>query len=213
MADRPLAPRPVCGGRRPLAWLVALSGCLMTAGCGSAGPGDAPADGKATPAASALEQAARNAGLIDDAAGLSPVGLYRRRHEAGLDSLCLVPRKATPEKASPDAEGAAPDADDADGSLRFGVDAAFGENVHCRGHGTARLSGDRLILNFARSACLIVARYDGDRVALPGSLDVACRGLCDARGSLEGVSFPRVSREAAVATDARGHDGTALCSD
>lgn len=170
---------------------AALMLALSLAGCGG-GRGAAP-DNAASAPASALEQAAIRAGVIADAAHISPVGLYRRRHEAGLDSLCIVP-------------GAGKD-------LRFGLDATFGEHIRCSGHGTARPSGDKLILNFARSACLVVARYDGDRVALPGSLDVDCESLCSERGSLEGVAFPRVSREAAVAGAARDSENAPLCSD
>ena len=171
---------------------AALMLALSLAGCGGGSRGAAP-DNAASAPASALEQAAIRAGVIADAAHISPVGLYRRRHEAGLDSLCIVP-------------GAGKD-------LRFGLDATFGEHIRCSGHGTARPSGDKLILNFARSACLVVARYDGDRVALPGSLDVDCESLCSERGSLEGVAFPRVSREAAVAGAARDSENAPLCSD
>lgn len=171
---------------------AALLLALPLGGCGGSG-GGAGADHAAETPASALEQAAIRAGVIADAGRISPIGLYRRRHEAGLDSLCILP-------------GAGKD-------MRFGLDATFGEHIRCSGHGTARQSGDKLILNFARSACLVVARYDGDRVALPGSLDVDCESLCSERGSLEGVAFPRVSREAVVAGAARDSENAPLCSD
>lgn len=144
----------------------------------------------APPVASALEQTAMQAGVVADTRA-PPVGLYRSRHEAGQDSLCIVP--------------------DAKGRMRFALEAAFGEQSECHGKGSLRRSGDRLILNFDRSACLVVASYEGDRVSLPGALDVECDALCNARGSLEGVSFPRVSRDAGVARDARAQDGAALC--
>lgn len=151
------------------------------------------------PAAQALELAAAQAGLITNGGVISPVGLYRHRHEAGRDSLCLLPGKE-------------------DGVLRFGMEASFGENIDCQGHGTARLSGDRLIFNFARSACIIIAQYEGDRIVLPGALDGECQKHCTNRGSLAGVSFPRVSREASVAAAATtekaegaAKSGGALC--
>jgi len=170
---------------------VALLAVLLAA----CGPGDRQADQGAAQSnapSSPLERAALKAGVIVDAAAVSPVGLYRHRHEAGLDSLCIVKGK--------------------DGALDFGLEAIFGEGVECRGHGTLRASGDKLIMNFARSACLVVAGYEGDRVSLPGALDVQCASLCSERGSLEGVSFPRVSREESVARDARGEDRNRLCS-
>ena len=145
----------------------------------------------ASPAISALEQVAQQAGVVADTSA-SPIGLYRSRHEAGQDSLCIVKGK--------------------DGAMRFGLEAAFGEHSECHGSGAVRRSGDRLIMNFDRSACLVVADYEGDRVALPGALDVECDRLCSERGTLEGVSFPRVSRDEGVARDARDKKGNSLCT-
>ncbi len=169
---------------------------LLLAGCGAAG-GGANGDGNKAgerqgASASALERAAIKAGVVTDADALSPLGLYRKRHEAGVDSLCIVPED--------------------EGRMHFALEAAFGEGVECRGEGNARLSGDKLVLNFARSACLVVATYEGDRIAMPGAMDVECSRLCSSRGSLEGVTFPRVSRDPAVARDARGRTGDRLCS-
>jgi hypothetical protein len=165
---------------------------LLLAACGQDGRQADRSAARSSAPSSPLEGAALKAGVIVDAAAVSPVGLYRHRHEAGLDSLCIV--KGT------------------DGVLDFGLEAMFGEGVKCRGHGTLRASGDKLIMNFARSACLIVAGYEGDRVSLPGALDMQCASLCSERGSLEGVSFPRVSREEGVARDARGENRNRLCS-
>lgn len=181
--------------RRPL--VLALAG--LAAACG--GPGQAPS-GPANGAggntfnmsapAAALERAAIDAGVVADVSKISPIGLYRHRHEAGRDSLCILPGEQ-------------------EGSMRFGLEAMFGENTECHGHGTLRRTGDKLILNFARSACLIVARFEGDRIALPGALDVECSRLCSNRGTLEGVAFPRVSANASVAADARSEKGKPLC--
>lgn len=141
--------------------------------------------------ASALEQAAVEAGVVAEVDSLSPVGLYRQRHEAGLDSLCIV--------------------GGGDGETRFGLEAVFGRDISCRGHGRLSRSGDRLTLSFAGSSCRIEAEYQGDRIVFPGTIDAACNRLCTERGSLEGVSFPRVSREESVARDARAQDRTKLC--
>lgn len=170
----------------------ALLLALLLAACGQGSRQEDQGAAQSRASSSPLERAALKAGVVVDAAAVSPVGLYRHRHEAGLDSLCIVKGK--------------------DGALDFGLEAMFGEGVECRGHGTLRPSGDKLIMNFARSACLVVAGYEGDRVSLPGALDVQCASLCSERGSLEGVSFPRVSREESVARDARGEDRKRLCS-
>ncbi|MGE4429907.1 MAG: hypothetical protein AB7E05_04090 [Sphingobium sp.] len=191
------------------AWLL-LAG--LAAACGpqgqqKAGEGGATAAvagnsaANASLAANPLERAAIKAGIVADIHRLPPVGLYRLRHEAGRDSLCILPAG----EGVPAGEGGGED------RLRFGLEASFGENVECHGQGMARASGDKLILNFDRSSCLVVAQYEGDRIALPGTLDKACRKLCSERGSLEGTSFPRVSREASVAAAALGRDGARLC--
>lgn len=151
------------------------------------------ADALAAPP-SALEQAARDSGLVADVARVSPVGLYQQRHEAGRNSLCI--------RAG------------ADDRYRFGVEAIFGAEESCRGTGTARRAGDKLILRFSgRSQCTIVAQYEGDRVAMPGVLDVACAKLCNANGSFEGVSFPRIAADERAAMAVRDRNGNALCED
>jgi hypothetical protein len=164
---------------------------LLLAGCQR---GPVPDAGSVTGgvAASGLEQAAIASGAIADAATISPVGLFQRDHEAGRDALCVIPGKS--------------------GALRFGLEANFGEEQRCRGQGQARRAGDKLILSFSGGdRCIVVAQYDGDQVALPGVVDMACADLCEGRGTLEGVSFPRIANEAASALRARDHGGDPLC--
>ena len=144
-------------------------------------------------AASRLEQAAIASGAIADPAKISPVGLFQRSHEAGRDALCVIPAR--------------------NGDLHFGLEAIFGEEPACRGRGTARRAGDKLILSFkGGDRCIIVAQYDGDQVSLPGVVDLACADLCEGRGSLEGVSFPRIANDAASALRARDRSGDPLCA-
>jgi hypothetical protein len=163
----------------------------MLVACQRAPAGETAAGDGATPQ-SALERAAIESGAIPDASRVSPVGLYQRRHEAGRDALCVVP--------------------DAAGGYRFGLEAVFGEEPRCRGHGAARRAGDKLVLSFrGGDRCIIVAQYDGDQVALPGVVDMACADLCEGRGSLEGVSFPRIAGDAASALRARDRDDAPLC--
>lgn len=171
---------------------TSLAALLLLAACqrGGAPAGGAPDAG--APSGSGLERAAIAAGVVADVSRVSPVGLYQRRHEAGRDLLCVLPGK--------------------NGEFRFGAEANFGAQERCRGHGSARLAGDKLILSFARSGkCIIVAQYDGDQIALPGVVDMKCADLCEGRGSLEGVSFPRIAAEAGIAMKARDRDGDLLC--
>ncbi len=143
--------------------------------------------------AAGLERAAIDSGVIADAARLSPVGVYQRRHEAGRDVLCIIPAKR--------------------GDFRFGLEAMFGEEQNCHGHGSARRAGDKLILSFSGRGdhCIIVGQYDGDQLSLPGVVDIKCNTLCEGRGSLGGVSFPRLSSDAGYALRAADRDGRALC--
>lgn len=172
--------------RANLALLLLLAACQRAPTAADAAPdvGGAPASG--------LERAAIESGAITDAGKTSPVGLYQRSHEAGRDLLCVMPAK--------------------DAVFRFGLQANFGEDQSCRGQGTARRAGDKLILSFkGGDRCIVVAQYDGDQVALPGVVDMACADLCEGRGTLEGVSFPRIASDAASALRARDSDGKALC--
>lgn len=174
---------------------LALSLVLCLSGCDIPAASNEQASFEEAPASSSpLEQAALKSGAIMDIAKVSPVGLFQRRHEAGRDALCVMPGEGK--------------------RFRFGVEAIFGTEEYCRGEGTARRAGDKLILDFSgRSDCIIVAQYDGDRIAMPGVVDVKCASLCNGRGSLEGVSFPRVSSEAAGGRGMRDRTGRALCSD
>lgn len=168
--------------------------CLALAGCQPPAVSDGGGGATATRAPSGLERAAIESGVIADAARTSPVGLYQRSHEAGRDSLCIMPGNG--------------------GAFRFGLEALFGEEPSCRGEGTARRAGDKLILSFGDGArCIVVAQYDGDQVSLPGVVDMACARLCQGRGSLEGVSFPRVASDAAAALRVKGRGGDLLCGD
>lgn len=169
-----------------LAVLLLLTGCQGDGGRSAAQSGEMSS-------AAGLERAAIESGVIADAAKLSPVGLFQRSHEAGRDNLCIIPGRA--------------------GDFRFGAEAVFGKEQRCRGQGIAKQAGDKLILRFNDAGrCIVVAQYDGDQLSLPGVLDMKCADLCDGRGSLEGVAFPRVGNDAASALRAQDRDREPLCN-
>ena len=171
---------------------TSLTALLLLAACQRAPtPVAAPREtGMQSP--SGLERAAIETGVIADTANVPAIGLYQRTHEAGRDALCVIPAKK--------------------GDYRFGLQATFGEDQNCAGKGSARRAGDKLILSFSRSDhCIVVAQYDGDQLSLPGVVDMKCANLCKGRGSLEGVTFPRVASDAASALQARDSDGDPLC--
>src|SRR3546814_9603139 len=71
-----------------------------------------------------------------------------------------------------------------------------------------------LVLRFDKpSRCIIVAQYDGDRIALAGAVDLECDTLCQERASFAGVAVPRVSDSQAAALSASGWDGKPLRSE
>ncbi|WP_176590981.1 hypothetical protein [Sphingobium sp. EM0848] len=172
--------------------LTSLAALVLLAACQrEAAPAPRPREtGGQT--SSGLERAAIETGVIADTAKVPAIGLYRRTHEAGRDTLCVIPAK--------------------NGDYRFGLEANFGEDQSCAGRGAARSAGDKLILSFSRADhCIVVAQYDGDQISIPGVVDMKCAEVCKGRGSLEGVSFPRVASDAASALQMRDSGGNPLC--
>jgi hypothetical protein len=182
------------GGIRAVAL---LAGAMCLAGCGDSDRiGDVDARGSArSAAAEGLDALALESGALPDAAAIDPAGRYGQRYEGGSDRLCLVP------------DGAAR------GRYRFGAESLIGQEEYCRGTGRARLSADKLLLRFegAGKDCLVVARYEGDKIVFPGALDIACAALCSSRGSLAGVGFARVDRDVAAARAQRDSRNDLLC--
>lgn len=165
---------------------ISLALVLLLAACGerhSNPPVDEAPD---------LERAAMESGAIPDMAGLDPKGLYQRRHEGGTDSICLVP--------------------DGGREYRFGAAAFSGGKSRCVGRGRAKLARQLLILRFDKpSRCIIVAQYEGDRLAFPGAVDIECDKLCAERASFAGVAVPRASTSEHAALSVRSIDGQPLC--
>lgn len=160
---------------------------LMLAACNSRSSSRQPVE--ETPD---LEQAAIARGAIADAAGTDPTGLFLRRHEGGTDAICIVP--------------------DEEGEYRFGAVARSGGKARCAGRGRAKKAGQLLVMRFDKpSRCILVAQYEGDRVALAGAVDMECDKLCTSRSSFAGVSVPRVSGSVESAGAISAPDGAPLC--
>lgn len=171
--------------------LSALSAC-------NDDPGPIAADSQESsdsPAARELDALALETGALPDRDQIDPAGRYGRNYEGGSDRFCLVP------------DG------NARGRYRFGAETRIGQDEYCRGTGGAKLSADKLLLRFegAGKGCMIVARYEGDKIVLPGSLDIACASLCSSRGSFSGVNFPRVDRDVAAARKLSDKNDRPLC--
>lgn len=177
--------------------LVALVASSSLTGCNN-DPDPIVADSPSSadsPAARDLDALALETGALPDQSASSPAGRYARRYEGGSDRLCVTPDGASRDR------------------YRFGAETRIGQDEYCRGTGSAKLSADKLLLRFdgAGKDCMIVARYEGDKIVLPGGLDVACAALCSSRGSFSGVSFPLVDHDVAAAQKMTDKDERPLC--
>lgn len=172
---------------------VLLGSLFWLAACGS----DSNSDDTSpmSPAAADLDALALETGALPDRERTDPSGRYGRRYEGGSDSLCIIP------------DGSAR------GRYRFGAETRIGQDEYCRGTGRAKMSADKLLLRFEGQGkdCMIVARYEGDAIVMPGGLDLACASLCSSRGSFAGVSFPRIDHDVAAARQTTDRDKRVLC--
>ncbi|MDR6787951.1 hypothetical protein J2Y58_001303 [Sphingomonas sp. BE138] len=152
---------------------------VLLAACGQ--PAD-PVDDAA--AGRALEAAARNVGIVADAADAA--GVYA----AGEDRACLT--------------GAAP-------RYRIGVSVDYGGGQRCLAHGEAR--GKRNLTVDLGGGCRFTATRDGDRMSFPAQTPVACATVCQGRATLDALALDRLSEAAGEAARLRGADGKLLCAD
>lgn len=178
--------------------LVAVA--AMLASCGqdasdslTATPEDtSEADNVAASVGSRLDALAAEEGVIPDGGSRSPEGGYGRTYAGGRDRLCVV--------------------EDEPGRYRVAVEVRIGQDQGCRGEGTAVLDGgEQLRLSFDGATCRIDARYEGDRVVLPGRVEDGCARLCSRRGSLAGVTFPRIGDGRAMASSMTDSADEVLC--
>ncbi|MCM8732097.1 hypothetical protein ACFO8O_14115 [Hephaestia sp. GCM10023244] len=141
----------------------------------------------ATNGTSDLEAAAIAAGVIADPNSTDPTGLYAR----DTDRICVLP--------------AAED-------FTIGIDMDYGDGQHCSASGTARRHGETLRISFdGKQPCAFEARFEGDRIVLPGTLPAGCTNYCTGRASLAGVEVDRLSDSAAEARAMRDARGRLLC--
>jgi hypothetical protein len=168
---------------------------MSLAGCDGTATSSGQDEAAMSPAAEELDALAVETGALPDRVETDPAGRYGRRYEGGSDSFCLIP------------DGGAR------GRYRFGAETRIGQEEYCRGTGRTRLTADKLMLHFdgAGKDCMIVARYEGDKIVFPGGLDLRCAALCSSRGSFAGVSFPRIDRDIVAARQMRDMRRNQLC--
>lgn len=168
---------------------------LMLVGCGDGSSEREDRAERPSATADSLDALAMESGALPDQSSEIPVGRFGRRYDGGVDRLCIVPESEGSER------------------YRFGAEMLIGGDEYCRGAGEARIDGNTLSLRFEGigEGCTIDARYDGDRLVMPGQLGMACNLLCSSRGSFAGTAFPRIDRDAAAAAQMRDANKALLC--
>jgi hypothetical protein len=156
---------------------------LLLAGCSGAG-GDTPTQQAGEP--QDLESAAIERGLVRDPGDSEVAGLYAR----DTDRLCVV------------REGL---------DYRVGAFVDYGDRITCSGSGKATRAGETLHIELGSEGCSFGARFDGDKIAFPGSLPDACSKLCARRASYAGLEVTRMSESVAEAAAMRDASGRRLC--
>jgi hypothetical protein len=163
--------------------LAPLLALLLMAGCS----GDAAPTSNAS-AATGLEAAAIEAGVIPDPGNTDITGLYAR----DTDRVCIVPSAS---------------------AYRIGVFVDYGDRISCGGSGTVTRVGEKLQLEFdGTDGCSFEARFEGDRIAFPGRLPDACQKLCTQRASMAALDVGRLSDSVSEASTLRDGKGKLLCS-
>jgi len=132
-----------------------------------------------------LERAAVAAGLVANASRASMVGSWAR----DSDRVCVVP---------------------ADRGARIGVVSDYGEGQGCVASGTVEHRGARLAVRMGD--CRFDAGFDGDRIAFPAELPIACAAACTGRATLAAVTVERLSASASEAATLRAPGGRLLCA-
>lgn len=161
-----------------------LFALLLMAGCS----GSQPQPTNNATAATGLEAAAIEAGVIPDPNNTDITGLYAR----DTDRVCVVPTAT---------------------AYRIGVFVDYGDQVSCGGSGTVTRAGEKLQLEFEGvDGCSFEARFEGDRIVFPGRLPDACQKLCTQRASMGALDVGRLSESVSEASTLRDGKGKLLCS-
>lgn len=171
----------------------ALLACLLLTGCSvSQAGGD---DDALTP----LDAAAIDAGVIADPQAIDLAGSFADMGATGSDAFC--------------ARG------DRDAGYKVGLLVSFGASSQCEAVGSATLAGETAEISLSRNGdgdavagCRFSAHFDGNALALPGSVPAACSALCSDRASLAGAAFALVEPGNAAAAGATGRSVKRLCA-
>ena len=167
--------------------------CLLLAGCS-----ETRAGGDET-AVTPLDAAAIDAGVIADPDALDLAGGFADTGGTGSDAFCASGDRAR--------------------GYSVGVLVSFGADARCEAQGRAALDGEQARISLTRNGkgdslngCSFTARFDGDALALPGSLPRGCADACSDRASLAGATFALVEPGEGAALATGGHVIKRLCA-
>ena len=97
-------------------------------------------------------------------------------------------------------------------AFRIGVYVDYGNDFFCSGSGEATRTGETLRVTLTNApGCAFDAKFDGDRIAVPGALPDACQKACSHRASLAGLNVERLSDSPSEAAALRDGRGRMLC--
>ncbi len=162
-----------------------MAALLVLAACSR---GAAPAENKTARAATGLEAAAIQAGVIPDPNDTDITGLYAR----DTDRVCIVP-------------GAS--------AYRIGVYVSYDERENCGGSGTATRAGENVHVEMdGAEGCGFDARFEGDRLVFPARVPDGCQKICSHRASLAALDVDRLSESVSEASTLRDGKGRLLCT-
>lgn len=134
-----------------------------------------------------LEKAAIERGLVRDPKDTEIAGLYAR----DTDRICIVPAAF---------------------GYRIGAFVDYGDGITCSGTGTASRVGETLRIELGeKDSCSFDARFDGEKITLPGAVPEGCSKLCTRRASYAGLEVSRLSESPAEAAAMRDANGKRLC--
>jgi len=164
---------------------LALVALMLLTACSR---GAAPAENKTGNAATGLEAAAIQAGVIPDPDDTDITGLYAR----DTDRVCIVP-------------GAS--------AYRIGVYVSYDERENCGGSGTATRVGQNVHVEMdGAEGCGFDARFEGDRLVFPARVPDGCQKICSHRASLAALDVDRLSESVSEAATLRDGKGRLLCA-
>lgn len=151
-----------------------------------AGCGQGDRAASATSPGAALEAAAIEAGLVADPDRASLIGSWARES----DRVCIVPGDG--------------------GRERVGILLDYGAGNGCVASGAIQRASGRLDVTLPN--CRIEARFDGERITFPATVESGCARYCSGNATMAAITVELVSPALSEAATLRAPSGRLLCA-